>query len=382
MLRLHRPIAAILTAFILACPAFADIKAYNAAVKAGDYKTAAAEAETIWKTWNMADEQTAIIAREFGYASLVAGRYELAKQFGQFLAEKGATLSKPDDQPLTSAVLLRIADFGLVSGAEPQRGALREALLARNAAPGTDMTSVLSWQALYAAAWNKGDWTAVTADVGAAAEFMKRQPALIARQREAEVLAAAASFIQNRAKRTSSRNEAYDVMADVHDAISGDINTATNAGIRTQLWRSKWQAEAWAAAIESYLDASYAQIGSNISTSLKPRPLVQPASSQFPPVASPLPRCEGDFEGRKLTYPESKAYSGLVGSVIVNIQVSEDGKVTKADILAAIPSDEFGNRVVDTVRTWTYKPARGMKPGQTCRLNTNAHVYKVNFTIG
>ena len=54
---------------LLTGAAFADIGAFNAAVKAGDYKTAASEAKVIWAGWNHADPDTAVVAREFGFAS-------------------------------------------------------------------------------------------------------------------------------------------------------------------------------------------------------------------------------------------------------------------------------------------------------------------------
>jgi hypothetical protein len=98
-------------AFVACAPAFADVKAYNAAVKAGDYKTAAAEAETIWQTWDKQSPDTALMAREFGFAALVSGRNDLAQTFGAFLVQQGKLLHTPDDQPATSAVLKAVADF-------------------------------------------------------------------------------------------------------------------------------------------------------------------------------------------------------------------------------------------------------------------------------
>src|SRR6185503_11214122 len=81
---------------LFAFPAFADMKAFNAAVKAGDYKTAAAEAKATWPTWNKSDPDTATVAREFGFVSYVAGDFAAAREYGAFLKEQGATLSKPD----------------------------------------------------------------------------------------------------------------------------------------------------------------------------------------------------------------------------------------------------------------------------------------------
>jgi TonB family protein len=375
-----RGLVAMALAAVVAAPAGADIKAFNAAVRAGDYKTAAAEAEGIWKTWDASDEQTALIAREFGFASLVAGRNDLARQFGQFLVSEGARLKNPDNQPATSAVLLRVAEFKVKSG-EAERKALRDALIARNGAAGVDMTSVLSWEALYMGSWGAADWAGAKSDALAAAEFLQREKSLIHRQRNAEVTSAAASFLEGRSRVTKGRNDYYVAMADAHDAIVGDLNAAASSP-RNPLWSAKWKAEAWAMAIESFLQSSYAQIGSNISTRLDARPLNQPAFAQHPEDASALnvPMCEGRFEGRKLYYPANREFQGTVGAVIARMETDRDGKVTSAEVLAAVPADVFGEKVVETLRTWTFKPDKGVNTS-ACRMNSRNRIYKVSFRI-
>src|SRR4029077_4732879 len=100
-----------LACFGFAPPSFADMKAYNAAVKAGDYKAAAEEAKSVWPSWDKSQPETATVAREFGFAALIAGDNSSARDFGRFLTEKGASLPTPDDQPLVSAVLFRSADY-------------------------------------------------------------------------------------------------------------------------------------------------------------------------------------------------------------------------------------------------------------------------------
>jgi hypothetical protein len=373
---IFRGLAAAALAACLALPAFADIKAFNAAVKAGDYKTAAAEADVIWKTWDIKDPQTAAVAREFGFAALVSGRNDLAKQFGQFLVEKGAALSQPDDLPLTSAILYRAAEFKLSSEGEAQRSALREALLARNSAPGVELTSVLAWQALYISDWNKADWPTAAKDAAAAAEFFKRYPAsLLYRQREAEVYSGAADFLANRIRQTKGRNEYYDRMANLHDTIVEDINKAAPAA-RSALWVSKWRAEAWTYALAAFLQSNYEQTGSLISTKLEVRELRQPDIPQHDDNST-IPICNGEFEGRKLRYPENRAFQGLVGAVIARMETDEKGKVLDVEILSAVPTDGFAKGVADTLRTWSYKK----KGGGACRLDSRNHLYKVSFFI-
>lgn len=370
-------------AVMIAAPASADIKAFNAAVRSGDYKTAATEAETIWKTWNLADDQTALMAREFGFVALVSGRNDLALQFGQFLADKGPTLTKPDDQPWTSAVLHRVAAYKVKPGT-PERQALREALQARSALPGVDMTTVLAWEVLHVADWNAGDWANVEIDATAAAEFFGRQPkGLLHRQRAAEVNAAAASFLSGRSRVTKGRNDYYDRMATVHNAIVADIDAASTPGDRNLLWSLKWKSEAWTLSMWSFLSSTYEQTGSLISTEVKERQLAQPKLAQYAESndAAALPVCDGEFTGRKLTYPASQSFKGTVGAVLARMETGRDGKVTKVELLAAVPADAFGGGVVETLKTWYYKPAKDANL-LACRLNSLNHVYQVIFLVG
>lgn len=370
-------LTAIALAALLAGSAIADIKTFNAAVKAGDYKTAAAAAEDTWRTWDKSDPDTALLAREFGFASLIAGRDDLALQFGRFLVEEGGSLGKPDDQPLTSAVLYRAADYK-VKGNEEKRAALRSALNARMGAPGVDMTTVLSWELLYNADWESADWDVAVADAIKAAEFYGRNKTLIARQRKAELHAASTEFVKARGRQTQSRNDLYGNVADVHDRIVNDIATATSKTAQGELWPVKWKAESWAIAIESYVNSTYEQVGSNFDTSLKPRPLLQPAFAQFP-ESSPLPVCEGEFTGKPIRYPETKKFRG-VGSMIVRLETAADGKVTKVAILGVIPDEDFISNIVGTMETWAYKAASGADRS-ACGLESRNHLYKASFRI-
>lgn len=364
-------------AAVLAGTAAADLKSFNAAVKSGDYRAAAAAAEDTWKTWDRADPDTALLAREFGFASLIAGRDDLALQFGRFLFEEGGKLAKPDDQPLTSAVLYRAADFK-VGGGDQKRDALRTALNARMGAPGVDMTTVLSWELLYNADWESGDWEGAVADATKAAEFYGRNKTLLARQRKAELHAASTEFVKARGRQTQSRNDLYSNVADVHDRIVEDLAAATSKTIQAELWPVKWKAESWAIAIESFVNSTYEQIGSNFNSSLKPRPLKQPMFVQIP-ESSPMPVCAGEFTGKPLRYPETKKFRG-VGSMILRLETAADGKVTKVAILGVIPDEDFISNIVETMETWTYKPDDGIDRS-ACRLDFRNHLYKASFRI-
>lgn len=374
--------AAICTAVFLALQptAFADMKGYNEAVRKGDYAAAAVQAEDAWKTWDKKDPDTAVVAQEFGFASLAAGKNEQARDYARFLIDNGATLTKPDAQPLASKVLYAVADYKI--GKTPaQLEALRAALFARSEAPGAEMASVLAWELLYFQSWNTGDWADAEKDATGAAAFFARQPqALLSRQRQAEVTAAATQFISGRARITKGRNNLYDTMADLHDRIVMDIIAANSQAKRNELWPHKWRAEAWALAIHSYLDSTYAQIGSNISTNLEARSLLQPTMAPVPEAGpqAELPLCEGSFTGKPIRYPAIRAFSGLVGSVIARMETDETGKVTKVQVVAAVPSEGFGATVEKALSSWSFKRS-GSEPN--CRVASKNHIYKVMFGI-
>lgn len=360
--------------------AVADMKAYNAAVKAGDYKTASQEAKGVWSSWDKSKPETATVAREFGFAALVAGDNEAARDFGRFLVEKGASLATPDDQPLVSAVLFRAADYK-ISRKPPALAALREALSARTAAQGVDMTTVLSWELLYTSDWNTGAFDDVDADSNAAAGYFARSPQLKPRQRDAEIYSAAGSFLGGRNRLAQSKNSFYSEMADLHDKITADIDAATPAGA-AQLWPLKWRAEAWTDAMWSYLSSTYEQVGSLTKTRIEERKLTEPRLAQFEEDAgaAAIPVCKGKWEGvSNLHYPPSKQFHGAVGSVIVNLRTDASGKVIKVDTLAAIPADVFAQTVVENASKWTFKPDAGEA---NCRLNSNNRLFKAVFVIG
>ncbi len=379
MNKIWKTLVALVCVASVSTAAFADIKAYNAAVKAGDYKAAATEAAAIWPDWDRTKQDTAVLAREFGFASLVAGRYDLAVQLGRFLVEQGAQLPFPDDQPLISAVLYRAADYKAGKSDEKLK-ALRDALMARVASPGVDMTSVISWEALYTGALSAG-WQQAASDANAAAAFYAREKSVLPRQRSAQIFSASASFVGGRNRSTAGKNDYYDAMADVHDAIVADIEAATPGG-KVQLWPLKWKAEAWALAMQAYLASTYQQVGSNIDTSLDARGLAQPKYAQVAedPILAGLPFCDGKFEGKAMRYPVSKEFKGLVGSVIARMETAVDGKVTKVEIMAAVPGDGFASDVSQTLSTWAFKPAKGIDTSR-CRLQSKNQYYKVIFRI-
>ncbi|MET0568655.1 MAG: hypothetical protein ABWZ74_06215, partial [Hyphomicrobiaceae bacterium] len=77
-------IAAVMV-FGVSTSAFADIKAYNAAVQRGDIAAAATEAEAVWQTLDKTKPNTVVIARDFAFTAMRAGRTAAALVFARWL---------------------------------------------------------------------------------------------------------------------------------------------------------------------------------------------------------------------------------------------------------------------------------------------------------
>jgi len=328
-------------AAVVAGAALADIAGFNAAVKAGDYKTAAVEAKSAWAAWDRSDPDTALIAREFGFVSYMAGDYAAARDFGEFLRNEGARLTKPDDQPATSGVLLAAANFRLGAN-DGTRKALRDAVKAREAAPGLDTMSLLAAEALYKSDWGAGRWSEASDSGLTAYNIIARGGEVLApRALEARASGAAAGFL------AGADQKDYERIMDTHDAIVVAIDGAKDPRRRETLVNLSFNMRAWGLATFQYFDSAE-QVRSNIPIKVKWRDFTHPQYSYFQTASPPAgDYCKVDINERAIIYPQSNAFRGIIGAVIVKMDVAEDGKVTAIDPLAAVPAQHFVEAVVD-----------------------------------
>src|SRR5688500_10615798 len=85
--------------------AHADIRSFNAAVQAGDYRGATVVAGQTWPTVDRASPTAARVAREFAWVAMLAGEPAAALTYSRFLVERGAQLPHPDAAPAVSRIL-------------------------------------------------------------------------------------------------------------------------------------------------------------------------------------------------------------------------------------------------------------------------------------
>jgi hypothetical protein len=355
---------------LVAIPAFADIKAFNAAIKAGDYKAAATEAKSTWASWDKSDPDTATVAREFGFAAYVAGDYATAREFGQFLKDNGSVLPTPDDQPVLSAVLLTAAEFRLDSG---KRQPLVDALKSREAIAGLDMQSALAAEALYHGDWASGKWGAADDSAALADRLLSRGGTqLIVRALEARATAAVAGFMSGRNKQDYAR------IVTAHNDVVDALDKTLDPRQRKSLIPLKFRLEAWASSVASYFSATQ-QTGSLISKNVRPLELKSTERPLFDEAFTGPDSCEGDMNIGSLRYPLAAEFRGMVGTVIMRYDSDAQGRITKHEILAAVPVAQFAAEVDKAADSFQLKRAPTDKPG--CTLANASRIVRLLFYI-
>ena len=366
-------LAALALGVCLAGSAIADIKSFNAAVKAGDYKAASIEAKEVWKTWDRSKADTALMAREFGFVSYVAGDYAAAKEFGKFLKDHGASLANPDDQPATSRVLLAVADFRLAAS-DPTRSDLFEALKAREAASGIDFTSVLAAEALYKDDWSKRSWGKAAEAAELAWRLLGRAgDQLASRALEARATYAAAGFLARPDKSD------YDVIVDAHDAVVAQMNASMDPSKRMALVPLKFRLQAWATSSGMYLK-SMNQAGTIAKFNLKERDLASPTDAVFPDGVLTSDQCEDPaLDWPRINYPAAAEYRGMVGTVIMKVDTDTEGRVSRWETLAAVPAQHFAREVENAMDGLRYR--RGADDAPNCSLAATSRTVEISFRM-
>jgi TonB family protein len=369
--------SAIIALGFLAAPAFADIKAFNAAVQKGDYKTAAAEAKTIWPTWNKADPDTATVAREFGFISYAAGDYAAARDYGQFLKDQGAALAKPDDQPATSAVLLAASEYRLGANADTRKR-LYDALSGRANEPGFDNISYLAADSLMVRDLDDSQWRDAENSARLASRIAKAGgPAYESDFWKYKMYAAVAAYLR------SNSRDAYSELIDIHAALVDAIEKAPTDAAAAKLAPIFWQAKAWRSSMHSHIRSSYVQLNRLSQDEKWDRDTRYPSRpSVIPPDAPEDSPCQttNEFEHTP-KYPTSAQFRGFVGTVIVKMDIDAEGKPSNVSTLAAVPQKTFSEAVLKMVGEMTVKPDKKKYDASGCTLARQNKVIEFKFTM-
>jgi hypothetical protein len=354
----------------LASSAFADIKAFNAAVQAGDYKAAAAEAKATWPGFNKTSASTAAVAREFGYASYMAGDYAAARAFGQYVKDNAASLPKPDDLPRTTSVMLAASTFRL--GPTPEtRKALYDAVANFQPDDALDNMFIAAAELLYESDLASGAWRRTVESARLAEKLLVAGGKEVEhRALEARAVAAAASFVDYPTRKD------YDILVDTHDAVVDAMDGAEGQPRRKPLAVLKYQVQAWVMAVEQYYAAAR-QTGTRLKQDVKVRQLKAPRTAPFPDLMRGVDSCRGDLR-MHVQYPPSAEFSGMVGAIILKNEYAADGAVVRTELLGAVPSRSFSAAVLQALPSARLTRAGGDAP--SCDLS-GVRLLEVVFQI-
>lgn len=366
-----RILSSTLALLLLAPAAFADINAFNDKMKARDFKAAAAEATTTWAEIDKSRADIGLIAREFGFASYLAGEYEPAKTWALFAA--GAT--PPGSDYAMAIVLLRLSELRLAPS-KVSRDALAEALTARAAETGMDNISYIGAEALVGYDFQGGRWSDAETSAGLAATLSgKGGPSLLERQRRFQLFEEAAQYMRSKDK------DAYFGMVDLVKTVAADIDAAASDDDANRLAPTYWEARAWALSMDSHLTLRRVALDRTSDGAVRDNLLAYPKrEAVYQPRASRA-ACPTRLEFTRMPqYPASAAFRGFVGTVIAKVDIDDKGLASNPSLLAAIPETGFGKAVLGSVGLIRVKPGAGYDAA-ACSLAQTGRVIEYVFTF-
>ncbi len=362
---------AVTLAFLLQSAAFAGIPEFNAAMQAGDYTAAAAETVEAWESYDKSRASAVTIAREFAFVNYMAEEFETANIFIANLTDSSNPLSERDDQPSASRVLASLIAYRIDDSPE-NRERLLFSLQERVALPDLDNISVVAAEFLYTDDWTEGRLSEVGTTSGIAIELLDRGGAqTLTNKRRVQVMAGTANFLQKR------DTDSYYRLADLHDSIVNDIDSATDRYDRDILIALKWVVQAWVVASEGFLEINYSQLGSNIDTSVKPRPLKTGRTNYLDDGREDedsRPYCQIQLDLGNLRYPASSRNRGLYGAVITKMDFDNEGRGSNPSVLASVPEEAFAENVIKSAPSFRITPAPEQNLDE-CRLS------RINFPV-
>ncbi|MDP3737009.1 MAG: hypothetical protein Q8R02_06445 [Hyphomonadaceae bacterium] len=344
-------------------PAFADIKAFNQAVRAADFRAASIEAADTWPELDKSAPEIAVVAREFAWVSMLAGQPAAAEVYSRFLVDQGADLPTPDPTPAVSRVLFEWSGLSKTSAPEA-RYRLLVALQQRAAALGRDLISVRASQLLFTKAWDAGDY--VTA--GKAADLALNVMTQIGPEYDVERFwmrrgRISASFMKTQS--VESYNAVYDLAGEVYGAIA----TTTDMKVRERFATEYFNTVAWGDVMYTALRGDKRGIPDRGLTVARGRPPMN--ELLYPAPGDPaLARCRISLakSTRKPDYPSPQLSNGLNGVGVYAVTLSADGRYQKAQLLGSAPHAQFATALDKVLPTWRWELGEGSAAG--CRMPT------------
>lgn len=366
-----RKITAIAALAALACgTAFADIRAFNDAMQAKDYKKAAAEASSTWAALDKSRADLSVIANEFGFAALMASDYESARTFATAaLAGNGDTEFR-----IGAEVLLRFAEFKLTPAAAT-RDKLLAALEASATLPGIDLVSFLGINALVSYDVQADSWRAAKVSAALGEDLTSRGKS----KPSVENL----TFGLIRASSTYATNPdmaSYNELVALKDKVFAAIDSAATDEEATKFEPLYWQLHAWETSAEAQLKSNQDFRKFKAAESQRPpRAGIRAVRLKLQPPPPDACKLGAPTLSRPIGYPTGALENGVAGAVAVKVDVDESGGVSNTRILAAVPQRYFGDAVLAGAERIKFSKAPDAAPG--CSLAQKDMVFTYVFEI-
>jgi TonB family protein len=368
-------VAAVLLAFGFGqtAPASADIRSFNTAAKAGDYKTAAAVAAETWPGLDKAQPDIAIIAREFAWAAMQAGDPKTAQVYSGFLVYTPPATAPPEYVHVVGRVLHAWAAFTAAPTRET-RYALSSVLAERAAIHASDLISVRAAQALFQDDWIRGRWKEAAAS-GLTGVLLLRDygKTLMDAGFQFEMGATAATFADR------PRADAANQMRALSERVLAEALAASDPAMKGRLTHIYFNTNAWAHVAERMMmqeDRRF-QPTPKSDTARRAQKLLTPT-----PGDPALPECAITREASTRTprYPSGPQFSGWSGFATYRLTVAADGRFSEIRLMGAAPHSDFGAAVDRVIEDWRWTYRDSVRPPQ-CRMPEYYYV-EFEFRLG
>jgi TonB family protein len=361
-------------AFALAATASADIKSFNAAMKAKDYEAATAAAASTWPGLDKSRKDIAVIAREFALAAYLSGDFAAAHTYAQAAVAGGNAAGEDQASRIASDMLLHMADLKVTESGEAREG-LFKALQASSAMPGIDIVSYLAANVLVSHDLSRDRWTSLRASAALAETMTGRGASYAADSYRYELVGAMAQFMDDRDMGS------YNGLLSLSSRLREAINKAPTDEAASALVPLFWETEAWSRTVASALRAGKDFSSAKVDgvASLPPKPGDRAARLLY--QQRPVGVCQvvRSADSPKARYPASARFQGLVGTVLLSLDLDAAGRVTKAVVLAAAPEKNFGDAALQAAQAFIYVPSPQSPQG--CTLAQENLRLNVEFMI-
>lgn len=361
-------------AALLSGSSFADIKSFNDAMIARDYKKAAAEAAATWPTLDKSREDIAIIAREFGFAAYVSGDFAAAKMYGEAAVAGSAAHNEAEEQRSGSERLLRLSELKLASN-KSSRDGLYAAMQVRTVHPGIDLITYFGVDALTTYDFDNGQWKDASASA-ALGETLTGQgaDAFSVQNFRFALYRYVADYM------TSREVKPLEDITALKMRMAMAINAAASDEDATDLVGFYWQIHAWQNAIASHLIGRRKYKWPEEPEELRLGLKATDRAARLVQLTAEDSACTTQVDLRRdIDYPSSALYKGIIGTVILQQDFDEKGAPSNPKILAAVPEKLFGEAILKNAKNVRYKP--GKKWGPDCSLAKVGQVTTFQFSI-